>query len=53
MVADLQATGLQLVDDGVGPLVVSAAVADEHMVTLTISQCWRDTNRGRQWDSGL
>lgn len=53
MVADLQAAGLQLVDEGVGPLVVSAAVADEDMVTLTISQCGSNINRGRQWDSGL
>lgn len=51
MVADLQVTRLQLVDEGVGPLVVSAAVANEDMVT--IPQCGRNINRGGQWDSRL
>lgn len=53
MVADLEAAGLQLIDEGVGPLVVSAAVANEDMVTLTIPQCGGHINRGRWLDSRL
>ncbi len=53
VVAGLQAAGLQLVDEGVGPLVVSAAVANEHVVTLTIPQCGKHISRGKQRSSEI
>lgn len=37
METDLKAIGLQTADRGVGPAPVSAAVADEDMVTLPLS----------------
>lgn len=42
MVTDLQVIRLQLVDEGVSPLVISVAVADKDVVMLTIPQCGRN-----------